>query len=258
MTTTEPVTQDALVDYVLCLADDALISAQLLGQWISRAPELEEDVALANIALDQLGQARLLLAHAGELEGEGRDEDDLAYGRDDRAFRNVWLVERPQTDFAVTMARLLIFSTYQCGLYAALAQSRDDQLAGVGAKAIKEVTYHLDHAANWVIRLGDGTAESHRRMQAALDAEWPFLEELFKVLPARHHPWVEAGTAIDPVALREPAMSRLVRVIDEATLDLPEVVSSVGGGRRGLHTEHLGMVLAPMQHLARSHPGASW
>ena len=258
MTATPPTTQDALVDYVLCLADDALFSAQLLGQWISRAPELEEDVALANIALDQLGQARLLLAHAGELEGEGRDEDALAYRRDDRDFRNVWLVERPQTDFAVTMARLLIFSTYQCGLYSALAHSGDDQLAGVGAKAIKEVTYHVDHAANWVIRLGDGTVESHRRMQAALDAEWPFLEELFEVLPSWHHPLVEDGVAIDPVGLREVAMSRLVRVIDEATLKVPEVVSSVGGGRRGLHTEHLGMVLAPMQHLARSHPGASW
>lgn len=258
MTAAEPITQDALVDYVLCLADDALISAQLLGQWISRAPELEEDVALANIALDHLGQARLLLAHAGDLEGEGRDEDDLAYGRDDRDFRNVWLVERPQTDFAVAMARLLIFATYQSGLYSALAHSSDDQLAGVGAKAIKEVTYHLDHAANWVIRLGDGTEQSHHRMQAALDAEWPFLEELFEALPARHHPLVESGVAVDPVGLRDAAMDRLTRVIDEATLEVPQVVASVGGGRRGLHTEHLGMVLAPMQHLARSHPGASW
>ncbi len=253
-----PTSRDPLVDYVLGLADDALISSQLLGHWISRAPELEEDVALANIALDQLGQARLLLAHAGDLEGADRDEDDLAFGRDDRDFRNVWLVERPQGDFAVTMARLLIFSAYQCGLYDALTRSQDKQVAGVAAKAVKEVAYHLDHASNWVIRLGDGTAESHRRMQAALEAEWPFVDELFEPLPALHRPLVEAGLAIDPVTLREPALLRIRSFVAEATLAIPDVTASVGGGRSGLHTEHLGMVLAPMQHLARSHPGASW
>ncbi len=251
-------TYEPLVDYVLGLADDALISSQLLGHWISRAPELEEDVALANIALDQLGQARLLLAYAGDVEGADRDEDDLAFGRDDRGFRNVWLVERPQGDFAVTMARLLIFSAYQGGLYAALTHSRDAHLAGVAAKAVKEVTYHLDHASNWVIRLGDGTLESHRRMQAALDAEWPFVNELFEPLPATHRLLVEAGVAIDPATLREPALERILGVVAEATLVVPDVTASVGGGRLGLHTEHLGMVLAPMQHLARSHPGASW
>src|SRR5690349_15545642 len=150
-----------------------------MGWWISRAPELEEDVALANIGLDQLGQARTLLEYAGRVEGAGRSEDDLAYLRDDRGFRNVWLVERPQTDFGVTMARLLVFAAYQSELYSALAGSTDPTLAGVAGKAVKEVAYHLDHAARWVVRLGDGTEESHLRMQAALEAEWPHVEELF-------------------------------------------------------------------------------
>ena len=176
----EPVTnRTAHVDYVLGLGDDALISAQRMGWWISRAPQLEEDLALANIGLDQLGQARTLLAHAGAIEGHGRGEDDLAYFRDERDFRNVWLVERPQTDFGVAMARLLIFASWQSELYAALRASTDATLAGVAGKAVKEVAYHLDHAAHWVVRLGDGTDESHQRMQRALDAEWPYVEELF-------------------------------------------------------------------------------
>ena len=150
-----------LFDYVLGLGDDALISAQRMGWWISRAPQLEEDVALANIGLDQLGQARTLLAYAGEVEGDGRSEDDLAYLRDERDFRNVKLVERDQTDFGVAMARLLVFATWQAELYAALARSTDRTLAGVAGKAVKEVAYHLDHAHQWVLRLGDGTDESH-------------------------------------------------------------------------------------------------
>src|SRR5215208_4467572 len=159
----------SLFDYTLALADDALVSAQRMGWWISRAPELEEDVALANIGLDQLGQARHLLTYPG----------DLAYLRDDRDFRNVQLVERPMADFGVAMARLLVFATYQLHLYRGLAVSDDGPLAAVAAKAVKEVTYHVDHASRWVLRLGDGTDESHTRMQAALDAEWPFVDELF-------------------------------------------------------------------------------
>ena len=244
-----------LFDYVLGLADDALVSAQRMGWWISRAPELEEDVALANIGLDQLGQARTLLDYAGRVEGSGRGEDDLAYLRDDREFRNVWLVERPQTDFGVTMARLLIFSSYQSELYAALSRSTDPTLAGVAGKAVKEVAYHLDHAARWVVRLGDGTDESRARMQAALEAEWPFVEELFTPADAE---LVEQGIAVDPAGLRTTVLDRVAAVVDEATLTVPEVAPSVGGGRRGLHTEHLGYLLAEMQHLARSHPGATW
>ena len=246
---------DPLFDYVLGLADDALVSAQRMGWWISRAPELEEDVALANIGLDQLGQARSLLDYAGRVEGAGRGEDDLAYLRDDREFRNVWLVERPQTDFGVTMARLLVFAAYQSELYAELTRSADPTLGGVAGKAVKEVAYHLDHAARWVIRLGDGTDESHARVQAALDAEWPFVEELFEpVDPAL----LEQGVAADPVALRPAVLDKISAVVGEATLEIPEVTPAIGGGRRGMHTEHLGYLLAEMQHLARSHPGVTW
>ncbi|MBZ5741096.1 1,2-phenylacetyl-CoA epoxidase subunit PaaC [Nocardioides mangrovi] len=243
---TTPVTP---AGFVLGLADDALVSAQRMGWWISRAPELEEDLALANIGLDQLGQARALLTYAGELEGTGRTEDDLAYLRDDRDFRNVWLVERPQTDFGVTIARLLVFATWQSELYAALASSADLTLAGVAGKAVKEVAYHVDHARLWTLRLGDGTEESHRRMQDALDAEWPYVEELFVADP---------DAPIDPATLRDAVLGRVGEVVAAATLTVPEVAPSVGGGRRGLHTEHLGHLLAGMQHLHRSHPGVTW
>jgi ring-1,2-phenylacetyl-CoA epoxidase subunit PaaC len=252
-----PVTTSAHVDYVLGLADDALVSAQRMGWWISRAPQLEEDLALANIGLDLLGQARALLSHAGRLEGEGRDEDDLAYWRDERDFRNVKLLERPQEDFGVAMARLLVLSTWQSELYAALERSSDLVLAGVAAKASKEVAYHHDHARQWVRRLGDGTDESHARMQAALDAEWPWIEELFDAShldPAL----VDAGVAVRPESLREPVLRRLGDVVREATLTVPDVAARVPGGRSGLHTEHLGRLLAEMQHLTRSHPGATW
>lgn len=246
-----------LFDYTLAIADDALVSAQRTGWWISRAPQLEEDVALANIGLDQLGQARSLLAHAGELEGAGRGEDDLAYYRDEREFRNVHLVERDQSDFGVAMARLLLFSTWQSELYAALRTSSDPTLAGVAGKAVKEVAYHLDHATHWVLRLGDGTEESHRRMQAALDDEWRYLEELFDgswVAPEL----VEQRVAVDPGTLRDPVLARVLPVVEEATLDVPDVVPAVGGGRQGRHTEQMGYLLAEMQHLTRSHPGATW
>ncbi len=246
-------TDTALFDYTLGLADDALVSAQRMGWWISRAPELEEDVALANIGLDQLGQARTLLTYAGQVEGDGRTEDDLAYLRDDREFRNVWLVERPMTDFGVAMARLLVFATYQLHLHRALLDADDETLAAIAGKAVKEVAYHVDHAGHWVVRLGDGTETSHLRMQAALDAEWPYVDELFGLLgPAL------AGGVADPAALRTPVLDDVRRVVAEATLSVPEVAPAVGGGRDGLHTEHLGHLLADMQHLHRSHPGATW
>ncbi len=238
-----------LLDYTLGLADDALVSAQRMGWWISRAPQLEEDVALANIGLDQLGQARTLLGYAGTLEGEGRTEDDLAYLRDEREFRNVWLVEREQTDFGVAMARLLLFAAWQSELYAGLATCSDPTLAGVAGKAVKEVAYHLDHALRWVVRLGDGTDESHARMQAALDAEWPYLDELFRPV---------AGAVVDPASLRPAVLARIEPVVAEATLVVPEVAPARGGGREGLHTEEMGYLLAEMQHLHRSHPGATW
>ncbi|MGH3360939.1 MAG: 1,2-phenylacetyl-CoA epoxidase subunit PaaC [Nocardioides sp.] len=247
----------SLFEYVLGLGDDALVSAQRMGWWIARSPQLEEDVAMANIGLDQLGQARSLLAYAGELEGAGRSEDDLAYFRDEREFRNVKLVERSQEDFGVAMARLLLFSAWQTELYAALARSTDPTLAGIAGKAVKEVAYHLDHARRWVVRLGDGTDESHTRMQAALDAEWPWLEELFDGSTVEAAP-VDSGEAVDPATLRAGVLTRIEAVIGEATLSVPQVAPALGGGRSGVHTEEMGYLLAEMQHLTRSHPGATW
>lgn len=243
--------------YVLALADDNLVAAQRLGEWVASAPELEEDVALANIGLDLLGQARSLLTHAGTLEGEGRDEDALAYFRDERGFLNVQLVERDNGDFAVTMARLLLFSTYLHELWTALQGSADDTLAAVAAKAVKESAYHVDHARMWVLRLGDGTPESHRRMQAGLDAEWPYAHELFDDGHVDQG-LLDDGVAVRPSALRDRWLARVTGVVEEANLALPDVRPAVTGGRRGVHTEQMGYLLAEMQHLARSHPGATW
>jgi len=212
---------------------------------------------MANIGLDQLGQARSLLAYAGQVEGSGRTEDDLAYFRDERDFRNVKLVERDQSDFGVAMARLLIFSAWQVELYAGLARSTDPILAGVAGKAVKEVAYHLDHARHWVVRLGDGTDESHARVQAALDAEWPWMEELFDNA-FLDDGLVAGGVAVDPATLRDAVVTRVEAVVAEATLDVPQVFPAVGGGRRGIHTEAMGFLLAEMQHLTRSHPEAAW
>jgi ring-1,2-phenylacetyl-CoA epoxidase subunit PaaC len=247
-----------LAAYVLALADDALVAAQRTGEWIAAAPQIEEDVALGNIALDLLGQARNLLTYAGSLQDPPRTEDDLAYLRGPEDFRNLQLVERPWADdFGVAMARLLVLSTYLVELYTRLAHSTDGTLAAVAAKAVKEVDYHRDHATMWVLRLGDGTDESHRRMQAALDAEWPFTGELFDgayVDPTL----LSGGVAVDPAALREPVSLRLAEVLSEATLRVPEVTAAPGGGRQGRHTEHLAPLLDEMQGLARAHPGVAW
>ena len=239
----------SLQAYVLGLGDDALVTAQRIGEWIARAPQLEEDVALGNIALDQIGQARSLLSYAGSLDDPPRTEDDLAYFRDERDFLNVQLVERANGDFATTIVRLLAFATYQCELYAALMDCPDETVAAVAAKAVKEVDYHRDHAAQWTLRLGDGTEESHGRMVAALEAEWPYVDELFA-------PWADALVA--PESLRPAFDARVAGVLDEATLAVPDVAPAVTGGRRGIHTEQMGYLLAEMQHLARSHPGVTW
>jgi ring-1,2-phenylacetyl-CoA epoxidase subunit PaaC len=243
--------------YVLRLGDDALVMSQRLGEWIAASPQLEEDVAVGNIALDLLGQARSLLTYAGELEGAGRDEDALAYLRDEREFTNLHLCELANGDFGHTMARLLVFSAYQSELYAQLSNSTDPTLAAVAAKALKEVSYHRDHATQWVLRLGDGTEESHRRMQAGIDAVWPYTSELFEADRLLDEQ-VEAGVAADPVAMQPPWSAYATTVLQKATLALPTAVPAVTGGRRGIHTEQMGYLLAEMQHLARSHPGATW
>jgi ring-1,2-phenylacetyl-CoA epoxidase subunit PaaC len=252
---TGPRTLPPLAAYVLALGDDPLILAQRLGEWVAHAPQIEEDVALANIALDLLGQARILLSYAGTVEGAGRDEDDLAYLRDDRDFRNVQLVEIPNGDFAVTMARQLVFSAYQHELYTALLGSADETVAGLAAKAVKEVAYHRDHATQWVLRLGDGTELSHERMQAGLDQVWPYVDELFDADDATSR---LPDVAVDPATLRPAWQAYLTSVLDQATLRQPEPRWRSRGGRGGLHTEHLGHLLAEMQHLHRSHRGASW
>ena len=254
----ETTTTPALATYALRLGDDALVLAQRLGGWITRAPQLEEDVALANIALDLLGQARALLTYAGEVEGAGRTEDDLAFLRDERNFVNLQIVERPNDDFGVSIARQLVFSTWQLALFERLVDSRDETIAGVAGKAVKEVAYHRDHATQWVLRLGDGTEESHRRMQAGLATVWPYVAELFET-DELEQGLVRDGVAADVRTLRPEWDAFVGSVLDEATLEIPDGVPALpGGGRRGVHTEEFGYLLAEMQHLHRSHPGASW
>jgi ring-1,2-phenylacetyl-CoA epoxidase subunit PaaC len=240
--------------YTLRLGDDALISAQRTAEWIAAAPQLEEDVALGNIGLDQLGQARSLLQYAGSLEGAGRSEDDLAYFRDERDFLNLQLCELPTGDFAHAMSRLLYFATYQHLLYDELQTSADETLSGVAGKAVKEVAYHVDHATQWVLRLGDGTDESHSRMQTALEAVWPYTAEMFESDDLVRR----LATAVDPSTLQDEWTRRVMAVIDESTCSRPEASYQHSGGRRGRHTEHLGYLLAELQHVARSHPGATW
>lgn len=247
----------AAFPYVLRLADDALIAAQRLAQWCTYAPQLEEDVALANIALDLLGQARTLLSHAGALEGRGRDEDALAFLREEREFTNVQLVELPNGDFAHSIAKLLFLAAYQRLLYERLSGSRDPVLAALAAKAVKESVYHLDHAAAWTERLGDGTEESHRRMRDAVAAVWPYTHDLFAgdQLSAR----VAAdGVGVDPAELRGEWLNEVQRVLAAATLSIPDDNWAPTGGRRGAHTEFFGPLLAEMQALHRAHPGVTW
>ena len=244
--------------YCLQLGDDALIYGQRLGEWISRAPQIEEDMALGNIGLDLIGQARVLLTRAGELDGTGRSEDDLAYFRNERAFHNVHLVEQERSDFGFEMARMLWFSAYQCELYAALVTSSDETIAGVSAKAVKEVDYHRDHASQWVLRLGDGTSESHVRMQEALERVAPHVAELFEddVVSVAAS---EAEVGALPSSLWGGAFRHVSDVVAQATLTLPsEPTWRSRGGRDGVHSRPMGYLLAEMQHIARSHPGATW
>lgn len=244
MSTTTTMTEEAKAAAVT-LGDDALVLSHRLGEWAGHAPVLEEEVALANIALDLLGQARFLYSLAG-------DEDELAYLREERAFRNVQLVERPNGDFAVTIARQLYFSTYQELLYRE-AVSLGGELAALAAKAVNEVAYHRDHAVQWTLRLGDGTQESRQRMQTAVDDLWHYTGELFDRVD---------GLAVDTPALREPWLASVGEVLGRATLTMPDGPDrtgwSAGAGRQGIHTEPFGRMLAEMQHLHRAHPGATW
>ncbi|TDP97049.1 1,2-phenylacetyl-CoA epoxidase subunit PaaC [Labedaea rhizosphaerae] len=251
-----------LAAYCLMLGDDALIMSHRLQQWCSHAPELEDELAIANIALDLLGQARLLLARAGKADGSERSEDSYAFFREERDFRNVRMVELVNGDFAATMARLLTFSVWRLALLQRLESSRDPVLAAIAAKGVKEVTYHREYAANWVVRLGDGTELSHQRMQAGFDAVWPLYDELFVVHPVERR---LAGIAADSDGLRSEVDDVLTQVLTAATLTRPEdsagkVVGLVSGmaGRDGVHTEDMGYLLAELQSVARAHPEATW
>lgn len=238
--------------YALQLGDDALMLGQRLSWWISRAPEIEEDIALGNIALDLVGHARFFLTYAGT--AWDKTEDDLAYFRDEEDFRSCRLVEQPNGDFGQTIARQLIFSYYQYELYSALQNSEDTTLAAIAAKALKEVEYHQDHASQWLLRLGIGTEESHRRMQEGLYYMWPYIDEIFTdnevtaALP---------GIAVAPSSLREKFNGRIKAIIEDATLEVP-TVGQARGDRSGRFSEARGHILAEMQVLARAHPGATW
>ena len=248
--------------YALRLGDDALVLGQRLCEWAARSPQLEEDVALLNLALDLLGQARSLLTRAGELAGPDEDgrvrtEDDLAFLRHEREFTNALLVEVDNGDFGQTMARQLLFSAWQVPLWTALCASNDEGIAGVAGKAVKEVTYHLDHACTWVVRLGDGTEQSHRRMQAGLDEVWPYAFELFAPDPLVER-LVGRGVAADPAVMEPQWRATVEQVLGEARLAVPETSWRPSGGRSGQHLTSFGYLLAELQHLHRAHPGASW
>lgn len=232
-----------LATWLLANADDNLVLSQRLGEWISNAPELEEDIAIGNLSLDHLGVARALYTYAGEVEGKGRGEDDLAMFRTEREFMNLLLVEQPNRDFAHSIVRQFLFDAYQVQLWADLAGSGDGRLAGIAARALKEARYHLRHSSGWVVRLGDGTDLSHQKVQAAVDDLWKYTAEMFEG-PAETY--------------RQEWEAMVLAVFEEAKVDAPEDPYQRTGGRRGFHTEHLGHLLSEMQWMQRSYPGLDW
>ena len=247
----------ALLTYTLRLADTALILGHRLSEWSGYGPTLEEDIALSNLALDLIGQARLLLDYAGQIEGKGRDEDALAYLREDKDFYNLLLAEQPNGDFAFTVVRHLIFAAFAHPFHAALATSTDLTLAGIGAKAEKEMAYHLRHTSEWVIRLGDGTTESHQRAQDAVDELMIYADELFEI-DETDSALIKSGVAPDPDKLKIIFLATLESILHQATLKAPTIRHPQTGGRKGIHSEHLSHLLNEMQSLHRAHPGAKW
>jgi ring-1,2-phenylacetyl-CoA epoxidase subunit PaaC len=241
----------------LRIADDCFVLSHRLAQWSSRAPTLEDDIALTNIALDLLGQARAMYERTGELDGTGRSEDDYAFLRDEREFSNCLLVEQENGDFARTMVRQLLCSTYQLAQWQALTSSNDAQVAAIATRSVKETSYHRDHATDWTLRLGDGTDESHARMEQALADLWPYTFELFETDDVSRDA-AASGFGLEPEALRPEWDAYVHRVLTDATLVVPETTWRPTGGRRGLHTEPFGYMVAEMQHLHRSFPGAVW
>ncbi len=248
---------DPLFETCLRLGDTALVLGQRLAEWSSKAPSVELDIALSNHALDMIGQAQLFLEYAGRVEGEGRDEDALAYHRQDFEFRNAMIVELPKGDFACTMVRQLLFSTYANLLYEHMTASSDAELAAIASKAAKEMAYHMRHAGEWVVRLGDGTEESHRRAQDAINLLWPYAHELFDI-DATDKAMIVAGVIPDVSSFKAAWLEAIEQVFQRATLVIPEDDWRPSGGRIGEHTEHLAYLLAEMQVLPRTYPDAKW
>lgn len=247
----------ALFDYALRLGDTSLILAQRLGEWTGHGPFLEEDLALTNIALDNIGTAQSLLAYAAELEGKGRTEDSLAFFRDEREFFNALIVEQPNGDYAKTIVRQVIIDVYHNYLYKALAGSKDHTIAGIAQKSIKEVTYHLRHSASWMERFGLGTEESHRKAQQALDELWQYTDDLFDMSKSEQE-LVKQGIAANMEEVKAKWATHMDGLVAQSGLKKPENVYMQKGSTAGIHTEHLGFLLAEMQHLPRMHPQAKW
>lgn len=251
------VSETPLVLYALRRADDALVLGHRLSEWCGHAPMLEEDMALANMGLDLLGQARELYTYAASVEGRGNDEDKLAYLRDVRQYRNLLLVEQQNGDFARTMTRQFFYSAFADPYWRAMTASRDETLAAIAAKSEKESAYHLRHSSEWMVRFGDGTDESHARAQNAVDDLWAFTGEMFTVDDSERA-LIDAGVTIDPETLRAQWLKTVAGVLGEATLSLPQNDWMQKGGRIGHHTEHLGHLLSELQSMQRSFPGATW
>lgn len=245
------------VEWLLRLGDNALILAHRLSEWCGHGPVIEEDLALSNVSLDLIGQARMWFTYAGELEGAGRDEDKLAYLRDAADYRNLLLVEQPNGDYAQTTARQLYFDAWHYHLLQGLSGSADRRVAEIADKSLKEVTYHVGRSTQWVVTLGDGTSESHDRMQDGIDELWMYTGEMFE-MDGLEQSMAADGIGVDLAALREPWLARIRSTLEEATLALPEGKWMQRGGKRGQHTESLGFLLAEMQFLQRAYPNCSW
>jgi ring-1,2-phenylacetyl-CoA epoxidase subunit PaaC len=251
------VSETPLVLYALRRADDALILGHRLSEWCGHAPMMEEDMALANMGLDLLGQARELYSYAADVEGKGNDEDKFAYLRDVRQYRNLLLLEQPNGDFARTMARQFFYAAFADLYWRAMMNSRDATLAAIAAKSEKESAYHIRHCSEWIIRLGDGTDESHRRAQTAVDDLWAYTGEMFEADDSERG-LIDAGIAIDSATLRPRWLETVSNVLREATLTLPDSGWMQQGGRSGRHSEHLGHLLSELQSMQRTFPGAAW
>jgi ring-1,2-phenylacetyl-CoA epoxidase subunit PaaC len=252
-----PELKKPLLNYCLALGDDSLMLGHRLSEWCSNGPFLEEDLALTNVALDFVGRARMFYAYAAELDDLERSEDDFAFLRDCRDYRNLLINELPNGDFAFTLARQLMIDVYDLAFFTELAQSTNEMFAAIAAKAVKESRYHLRRSEDWILRLGDGTEESHRRVQNAFDQLWAYWPEMFEVT-ADEQLLVDAGIAVDRTALKTDWESNMHSIMREATLSIPDDGLNIGGGRDGIHSEHLGFLLAEMQFLQRAYPGQQW